>query len=45
MSDFARKPLGKQIAIIIAHLFLAVLAFFWLIPIVWVVLTSFKGTD
>ena len=44
MSDFARKPLGKQIAIIVAHLFLTVLAFFWLIPIVWVVLTSFKGT-
>lgn len=25
------------------HLFLAVLAFIWIIPIVWVVITSFKG--
>ena len=28
----------------IAHIFLAILAIVWLIPIVWVVLTSFKGT-
>ena len=27
----------------IVHLFLAVLAFIWIIPIVWVVITSFKG--
>lgn len=34
----------RDIPVVIAHLFLAVLAFIWVIPIVWVVLTSFKGT-
>lgn len=29
---------------VLAHIFLAILAFIWIIPIVWVVLTSFKGT-
>lgn len=44
MKNFMKKPLKKRVFIILAHLFLTVLAFFWLIPIVWVVLTSFKGT-
>ena len=44
MSNFLRKPLKKKVIIILAHLLLAVLAVFWLIPILWVVLTSFKGT-
>lgn len=39
-----QKPLKKKVLIILAHLFLAVLAAFWLIPILWVILTSFKGT-
>ncbi|MCR5279373.1 MAG: ABC transporter permease subunit [Lachnospiraceae bacterium] len=44
MRNFLRKPLKKKVIIILAHLLLAVLAVFWLIPILWVVLTSFKGT-
>lgn len=44
MSKFTKYPLKKRILITIAHVFLAILAFVWLIPIVWVVLTSFKGT-
>ena len=44
MKNFMKKPLKKKVLIVIAHLFLAVLAFFWLIPIAWVILTSFKGT-
>ena len=34
----------KSFKVILAHVFLAILAFIWIIPIVWVVLTSFKGT-
>lgn len=44
MRNFLRKPLKKKVIIILAHLLLTVLAVFWLIPILWVVLTSFKGT-
>ena len=44
MSKFANYPLKKKILVSIAHIFLAILAIVWLIPIVWVVLTSFKGT-
>lgn len=36
--------MSKKIRVLIAHLFLAVLAFIWVIPIIWVILTSFKGT-
>lgn len=40
-----KKPLRKRIVIVAAHVFLAVLAFVWLIPIFWVILTSFRGTQ
>lgn len=39
-----KKPAQKKIGIVLAHAFLAVLAFLWLIPIFWVILTSFRGT-
>ena len=34
--------IGKNFNIILRHIFLAVLALFWLIPIIWLVLTSFS---
>lgn len=40
-----KKPLGKRIMIALAHVLLAVLAFIWLIPIFWVIMTSFRGTQ
>lgn len=40
-----KKPLRKRIVVFLAHVVLAVLAFIWLIPIFWVVLTSFRGTQ
>lgn len=40
-----RKPLRKRVPVVLAHVLLAVLAFIWLIPIFWVVLTSFRGTQ
>lgn len=40
-----KKPLRKRVPVILAHVLLAVLAFIWLIPIFWVVLTSFRGTQ
>lgn len=40
-----KKPLGRRIMIALAHVLLAVLAFIWLIPIFWVVMTSFRGTQ
>ncbi len=40
-----KKTLGKRVRIGFAHCVLAVLAFIWLIPIFWVVLTSFRGTQ
>lgn len=42
---FRNYPLKKKVLIIAAHLFLAVLAVVWLVPILWVVLTSFRGTQ
>ena len=39
-----KRPLRKRIGIFLAHVALAILAFIWLIPIFWVVLTSFRGT-
>lgn len=44
MVNFMQKPFKKKVLIIFVHLCLAVLAIFWLIPILWVILTSFKGT-
>lgn len=40
-----KKPLRKRILVTLAHMLLAVLAFTWLIPIFWVILTSFRGTQ
>jgi len=40
-----KKPLGKRVMIVLAHALLAVLAFIWLIPIFWVIMTSFRGTQ
>lgn len=39
-----KRPLRKRITVGAAHVVLAVLAFIWLIPIIWVALTSFRGT-
>lgn len=39
------KPLGKRVKIVLAHVFLGLLAFVWLVPIMWVVMTSFRGTQ
>ena len=39
-----KKPLRKRILIFLAHALLALLAIIWLVPIFWVLLTSFRGT-
>lgn len=39
-----KRPLRKRITVGAAHVVLAVLALIWLIPIIWVALTSFRGT-
>lgn len=44
MKRFRRYPLKKKIIVILAHALLAVLSIIWLMPIFWVVLTSFRGT-
>lgn len=44
MSNFKKYPLKKKMMVSFAHVFLAILAFIWLLPIFWVVLTSFRGT-
>lgn len=44
MRGFGKYPLRKKVIVILAHTILAILAFIWLIPIFWVVLTSFRGT-
>lgn len=41
---FGKYSGKKKLLVILAHMLLAVLAFIWLIPIGWVVLTSFRGT-
>ena len=43
-SAWQKKPLHKRIGIILAHAVLALFAFLWLIPIFWVILTSFRAT-
>lgn len=40
----SRKSLRKRIVVGASHGVLAFLSFVWLIPIIWVVLTSFRGT-
>lgn len=44
MNKFGRYPLKKKILVTVAHIFLAILSVIWLIPILWVILTSFRGT-
>ncbi len=39
-----KKPLRKRILVAFAHVVLAILSVIWLIPIAWVILTSFRGT-
>jgi len=38
-----KKPLGKRVSNFFVHVFLAVLAAIWLLPIFWIVLTSFRA--
>lgn len=38
-----KKPLKKRVVNVLVHVFLAVLAFIWLLPIAWIVLTSFRA--
>ena len=38
-----KKPLKKRVTNVLVHVFLAVLAFIWLLPIAWIVLTSFRA--
>jgi arabinogalactan oligomer/maltooligosaccharide transport system permease protein len=38
-----KKPLKKRITNLLVHVILAVLAFVWLLPIVWIILTSFRA--
>ena len=33
----------KTVINVIVHIFLAILAFIWVLPIFWVILTSFRG--
>ncbi len=39
----ARRPVSKTISNVLVHVFLAVLAVIWLLPIFWIILTSFRG--
>ena len=44
MRKFKNYPVRKKLVVGGIHVVLAVLAFIWLVPIAWVVLTSFRGT-
>ncbi len=44
MRKFKNYPVRKKLVVGGTHVVLAVLAFIWLVPIAWVVLTSFRGT-
>ena len=44
MSKLRKYPMKKKIIVSLAHVFLAILAFIWLLPIFWVILTSFRGS-
>ncbi len=39
----AKRPASKRVTNVLVHVFLAVLAFIWLLPIFWIILTSFRG--
>ena len=48
MSKQNKKPLTaarvrKNMVNVLVHVFLAVLSFIWVLPVFWVVLTSFRG--
>ena len=43
-SAWQKKPLHKRVGIILSHVFLGLLSLLWLMPIFWVILTSFRGT-
>jgi|GEM_PF-75781 len=38
-----KKPLKRIVGNTLVHVFLAVLAFIWVFPIFWIILTSFRG--
>ena len=38
-----KAPLGKRIGNLLVHIFLAALACLWLLPILWIILTSLRG--
>ncbi|MCR5230610.1 MAG: sugar ABC transporter permease [Solobacterium sp.] len=38
-----KRPLKRRLGNLAVHLFLALLAFIWVMPIVWIVLTSFRA--
>jgi len=42
MTKKNKKPLSRIITNVLIHLFLAVLAIIWLLPIFWIILTSFR---
>ena len=44
MKQLRHYSLKKKVTVIAAHFFLAILSFLWLIPVAWVILTSFRGT-
>ncbi len=44
MRKFKNYPARKKLLVGGTHVILAVLAFIWLVPIAWVLLTSFRGT-
>lgn len=44
MRTHKRHPLRKKFLVVMAHVLLAVLSLIWLMPVIWVILTSFRGT-
>ncbi len=44
MIKFSKYPFKKKVIVAAAHVLLAVLSVIWLVPILWVILTSFRGT-
>ncbi len=38
-----KRPLKRRVGNLLVHLFLALLAFIWVMPIVWIILTSFRA--
>ena len=44
MIKFSKYPFKKKVIVAAAHVLLAALSVIWLVPILWVILTSFRGT-